>query len=411
METERQERIYSEKEIRELIWKEERVWGELAEEHRKAYTLRERMILMKPRIDYTFEEEQIYQELWTRRLEEEKSDHILQERIRQRLFLIFRHCFRKDMLDIFNSKSSEYPELKKIKITREAYEKANLISKRVSRVSRCGDEVYLLFLNEKSKEDLVIRDVYVPYQEVNASGCNIKVEKGKEDKENVERMGKRVMGWGHSHGNLSPFHSMTDIYNLRHIPSLHGTKITMKLGTFSSRNPYSFDVWYIPSLVFNARGARPSAAISIEYSEFQDYEPKIHINTHPRLEIVEERNGIEMRQDVIDREIWKKVKPGSGFRREFELRMLGKERTREKMILKREEELERKLEEVNLKRLTKAGKEERGEYRISLEEYLALVKEVYRLGKKTNMLEERVRQIEEHHIPATLLKRLFKRKI
>ncbi len=106
-------------------------------------------------------------------------------------------------------------ELSPIKITSYAYEKANYIARRVCELAGTPLEVAFYLLDDSlvnRQPDITIRDVIIGHEQVvRPLHCEITpMGKLKSFKE-VKSQGKRIVGFGHSHANISNFYSSEDV--------------------------------------------------------------------------------------------------------------------------------------------------------------------------------------------------------
>lgn len=112
-----------------------------------------------------------------------------------------------------------------IKITQDALDKANYISKRVCEIHKFPLESSFYLLNGEEKNEFVIRDIYLAKnQEVTGSKCNITPNGTKISLKEIKEMNRRVIGWGHSHANMGNFYSLEDDRTIKNL-----------LGIFSNR--------------------------------------------------------------------------------------------------------------------------------------------------------------------------------
>lgn len=109
--------------------------------------------------------------------------------------------------------------LKEIKITKSALEKLFLMADAVNDHLGGMYEVYCLLLGD----DGVIEDIFIPKQEAGTASVNVSEDNLINIIEELSNMetDKKVIGWGHSHGNFSVFSSSTDDDN--HITLLNQT--------------------------------------------------------------------------------------------------------------------------------------------------------------------------------------------
>jgi len=362
------------------------------QEHRERYSIEERRVLIIDPRNFNDVEKSMYKRLVKSSVDSREANQRVQEIRTQRIHSIMEKVYHKDLISTFSGLSSPFSNLRKIRITKEAYDKSNLIAKRMLDSSPTAHEIYMHPLDFDTPEDnVIIRDVFIPYQNTSPSRCSPKPGKTiKEDEREIREANKRIVGWSHSHALFDTFHSPTDDHNLDNITSIYGTERTIYLSSFSSENPRAFSFFILPSLVFNAKGDPPSLAVAFEYNDFNSYEPRIHVNNSPLLEVLNEQNNIDRDPNSIDHEIWKKVNPSGGFSRPFIKRMSSPTPT----IIP---SIDRAHGVVPIQPPSDLSKEK---YALSAEDYLYIVKEISRLREKTNTLEERLgdaeRKIKEY---------------
>ncbi|MEM4244821.1 MAG: Mov34/MPN/PAD-1 family protein [Candidatus Nanoarchaeia archaeon] len=100
-----------------------------------------------------------------------------------------------------------------VKITREAFKKMRLYAKFISEILGIDVECGGVLLNDRKKDDGIIRDVYLSdNQEVDTSEGKLKIG----DCYSVARKNnKKICGMWHSHGVWNPFHSEWDDSQLK----------------------------------------------------------------------------------------------------------------------------------------------------------------------------------------------------
>ena len=348
---------------------------------------------------------------------------------KRRLFQKFSYWWNKAIERMI--KEEVIPQFYEIKITREAYDKANLIAKRTVHVTGANNEISFYLTNKKNLEDKgndAIRDVYILWdQSVGTAECGYPSPEGEaRTEEEIKSKGDVVIGWGHSHGSMSTFHSSIDKRNINNMIITMGRKLKLRPnpGSCFITKP-AFPFYFTWSLVFNARGEEVSPAIGILYPvvdftrggrRLEDrYELKFYLNERPRVRIIDEKNGIEMDERVIDKEIEDRVnhsrnsvlvkeKIGLG-RKTFVYRRKGKERIGVEVGREEKERIgvgisrERK-ESADISKLLLSKKEkERKTMELLLEEIESnelseLLKEH---EKRISYLERQYQRLEEHY--------------
>lgn len=107
----------------------------------------------------------------------------------------------------------EEETIKRIRITREAFEKMNLYARFVSDISGIDLECGGVLLNYRNKQDDIIRDVHLSdNQEVETAEGKLKIG---ECYAAARDQGKKICGMWHSHGGIPAFHSEWDDSQLR----------------------------------------------------------------------------------------------------------------------------------------------------------------------------------------------------
>ena len=107
------------------------------------------------------------------------------------------------------------PEKCQLKITDLALRRAQMYACLVDEMY--GPQECIGFLAGDAASDLIDTVILAPQQRVSASRAEIEgpgvLAAGRE----LEQLGKRPMGWWHSHGRFAPFHSSTDDTNTRDV--------------------------------------------------------------------------------------------------------------------------------------------------------------------------------------------------
>ncbi|MEI7718394.1 MAG: Mov34/MPN/PAD-1 family protein [archaeon] len=100
-------------------------------------------------------------------------------------------------------------------ITEAAYNKAFIYAKLVCEIAGgSGTEMIGYLITPKGSTDRVARGVYVaPNQTAGSADVKIEPEDVITSGREIDAMGCKVVGWWHSHGDMSTFHSGTDVAN------------------------------------------------------------------------------------------------------------------------------------------------------------------------------------------------------
>ncbi len=119
-------------------------------------------------------------------------------------------------------------ELAPVRITKQAFDKANYVSKRICELFEGGMEVGFFLLGdvEQSTENRVIEDVCIGHeQDVTPTRCDISGFGVIKSYHSIKRESKRrIVGWGHSHGKMSTFYSDIDDNTIIEVLSNLGMK-------------------------------------------------------------------------------------------------------------------------------------------------------------------------------------------
>jgi len=311
---------------------------------------------------------------------------------------LFNNIYNAEVEKMIKGNGYSIVSFNAIKITQEAFEKANLIAKRAAELTG-GKEICIFLIDylNKKEENEAIRDIYIlRNQHVSPVECGRPSVKGeRESLEDIKTQGKYLFAWGHSHGDLGNFHSTTDNVNLNNVTA-YGKRISLTPKPFSCSDT-SFPFKYMPSLVFNARNDPPSCAVGISYPFFQSNSLSnrgFHINRQPVLQIIKEENNIEKSQEVIDQEILERVNTGIIPRVILHKKQKIIKPTTEQMIfLNRIKELfgqkTKEIEELK-KAVTGLG----NKYSLLEKDYYSMKEENSALQSRCSNLEARVKTLE-----------------
>lgn len=228
-------------------------------------------------------------------------------RIKEKLVSHYNQEIEKRVLTNFCNGRFVYPEFKNVRITGQALEKANYITRRTRELAGINLEVYLYLLNDREKkDDILVRDVYITKkQKVEPAYCRATADGQIDSILELKASKKRIVGWGHSHGAYTPFHSSVDNGNLFEV--LQDNAILARVNVLDDENEeLFFEVEYSPSIVFTNRNDRPYAAVGVRYknlSTSKSNQRVFHINHKVSLQVTNEEKDIEFRKDGIDLEI------------------------------------------------------------------------------------------------------------
>lgn len=394
-------------EIQDIVKKEDQKYkgiynysSEELDEHRSRYTLRERSLLIKSFDELNDYDRIAKRNLYQRIINERENPEYLAKR-NNRILKIMKKGYDNDLKKLL-VQGEKYDSLKNIVITNDAFNKANTLSKHLVNVSGYANEVYMHLLDYKdSEEPTIIRDLYIPYQSVTSSECKLKGGMLKrKDRENINDLNMRIIGWGHSHGYFPPFFSGTDHSNISIIPRMHGTKKVIELDTFSKENPRKFNLYYLPCIVVNARDDKPALGIAIEYYDF-DHESHIYFNDSPGLKFVDSDDNIEISEEYLNREIFEKVECSSGFKKDFVHKMnaILEDDVVTENIIEGCESFESKQESLQSEKSIKDNY-------VLMDDYLILNEKFNQMVKRVNDLEEKINRIENDYFPISMI-RLF----
>ena len=108
-----------------------------------------------------------------------------------------------------SKKSKSTRKLKKIIITRSAYNKIIIIAQEVSKLLNQSMEVYALCIGDNG----IIEDLLIPAQKVSSISIHINANDILSLVPYIRENNLNIIGWAHSHGNMSAFFSSTDDNN------------------------------------------------------------------------------------------------------------------------------------------------------------------------------------------------------
>lgn len=152
-------------------------------------------------------------------------------------------------------------ELSPIKISSYAFDKANYVSRRVCELAGEPLEVGFYLIGDplsKTDGEAVIDDIYIgSEQNVKKSHVNVTPRGKMLSTKSIQGMGKRVVGWGHSHAESTVYYSDQDDDTIEDLVKQWG----MKRG-FEAVLPVSDDLHN--SLEYACRNGRKGIKLTIE---------------------------------------------------------------------------------------------------------------------------------------------------
>lgn len=176
----------------------------------------------------------------------------------------------------------------KMYISKYALEKAEMYAKLVREIAKSNMECYGYLLGDAKRKSRFVDDVYfAPDQENGAAHTRITGEGVMKAGKEIKPLGKRVMGWWHSHAGFGNFHSGTDDRNLitvfdqispynyigkdKTIKVKHnGEEIDVKMGS---------KMMYAYSLVVNQNNEKPYGEVKMmedcPFCGLTEYKPRI----------------------------------------------------------------------------------------------------------------------------------------
>ncbi len=100
------------------------------------------------------------------------------------------------------------------KITKGAFNKAMTYAKAIGQIAGTGIECYGYLLKPADSLDNVVTDIFLaPNQTNQAAYVRVSAEGVYQSSQEIEPRGLMMVGWWHSHGTFSTFHSGTDVHN------------------------------------------------------------------------------------------------------------------------------------------------------------------------------------------------------
>src|SRR3989339_1989496 len=178
--------------------------------------------------------------------------------------------------DILSGKNETNEEeiknpLTKLYISSYALEKVQKYAK-LAKSYDSSIECYGYLLGDEKRKGRFVDDVYFAPEQTNSyAHTEISGETVIKAAKEIKPLGKRVLGWWHSHGSLSTFHSGTDDRNLETVLNqvapnnylVREKQITAKLNGKEVKVQVPYKIRFAYSLVVNASGAKPYAEVKV----------------------------------------------------------------------------------------------------------------------------------------------------
>ena len=247
------------------------------------------------------------------------------------------------MKTIFDPYKKRIPELTSIKITEEAFKKANTYASLVSEIIGEDKECVGTLMNYQDRKDNLARDIHLWKNQVVTSASGLFGEPLDDCIESKKR-GMETIGLWHSHGRIGVFHSSDDKSVLRQMYSYIKNKIvtnekekgiecivegeTVRLFEEGSNKELKLkingnieDIKYIErdychvlnSIVINKNSyskntINPKSGYDYDAEVWAGYNKKEYKRTkHASIELVDETNNIQLDKEELAKEVGEKV--------------------------------------------------------------------------------------------------------
>lgn len=180
-------------------------------------------------------------------------------------------------------------EKNRIKITHEALEKGNLISKRINELAGESLQAYLLlttFETNYKRRDITIRDIYIgDDQQSSPDQCSISEEGKIKSEDSIRKLGQRIIGWGRTCGINSNYTEL-DYDHLKKILQEYGIPTNFNL-LENHGEELNIDVKHIYSIIFDLP-KETNYAIAFNY-KIQNFDGTIIEPYETRIKIFERK--------------------------------------------------------------------------------------------------------------------------
>ncbi len=237
------------------------------------------------------------------------------------------------ILHALEDKEERVDETETLQITRGAFTKDHIFAKLVSRIAGGGMECYAYLIKPNEAMDDIVRDILIaPDQDTTSSHVWVTPEGVKQAGENIAARNYELLGWTHSHGTMSTFHSSWDIDNFRTI--LHEISPQTMFKKENALYRLDEDKLFVDN--YRIEGIKPLQrkidiikkverrpfAYSIVVNDHNEYYAEVWTKTfdhatgrfkldnakNPKLEIVDVDDDVEIDIAEIEDEIYQKVR-------------------------------------------------------------------------------------------------------
>ena len=196
-----------------------------------------------------------------------------------------------------------------IKITSEAFEKANYVSRRISELAGEKLELYFYLTNfheKQEKGDIAVRDIFIAHKQKVYPNLVETHDTVTSQNIIINSLDQDIIGWGHSHGNHSNFHSDIDNESTNGTLAIHGIEYQFDFENNQDMphlNRGRDKIYYTFSMVFNARNETPYCVLAYSLERFKSGK----LIKEVPFEIIEEKNNIPFEKVDIDKQLLERV--------------------------------------------------------------------------------------------------------
>ena len=222
----------------------------------------------------------------------------------------------KDFNGQVKTKNVKQPDLEdlikkeiKLKITSEAFEKANYVSRRISELAGEKLELYFYLTNfheKQEKGDIAVRDIFIAHKQKVYPNLVETHDTVTSQNIIINSLDQDIIGWGHSHGNHSNFHSDIDNESTNGTLAIHGIEYQFDFENNQDMphlNRGRDKIYYTFSMVFNARNETPYCVLAYSLERFKSGK----LIKEVPFEIIEEKNNIPFEKVDIDKQLLERV--------------------------------------------------------------------------------------------------------
>lgn len=226
------------------------------------------------------------------------------ERLERRVIDDYNHKFENIAKNMDSEIKPE--EFCSTTIINHVLDKCRYMAKKVCQFGRTPLELYMFLttkLEDYRNDDNVIRDVYIAKkQDVTSVTCDVSgIGEYQSEFDIKKNLKSKIMGWVHSHGHNSLFHSSRDNYNIEEFVHSYGIKKNVELFNDGNRR-FDMDFYYSPSLVINANSKNHYLEVVVKYPQFtgKGIEYKTYINQKCKLNIIDSNEKSKFDKELVD---------------------------------------------------------------------------------------------------------------